>query len=357
MEQFDSLSLKATAKENIEFSAALRLASNITAEQRSQWVETVVDMLELTPIKDAIVGTAETGGMSFEQRKRVSIGVELASNPSILFLDEPTTGLDSRAAQVVIRNIRKVAASGRSVVCTIHQPSTPIFFSFDALLLLQRGGQTVYFGDLGKDGETLIRYLEQVPGVVPISQHQNPAVWMLEAIGAGTASIANDTDFHAYYKTSGLCEANTIHLNSLIKNENDPEYQNLHTSMKNTELQSTGFNASYWEQCRWLGYRFFTTYWRSPAYNVGRVVVAILIALLFGSAYPDFKYHDALGVISLTAVIFSTALFIGLTQMLIVLPMIFNERPAFYREQQSNMYSIVIYTFFASIVEVRHTFL
>jgi ABC-type multidrug transport system ATPase subunit len=106
-------------------------------------------MLELVPLSDTLVGTEANGGMSFEQKKRVSIGVELAANPAILFLDEPTTGLDSRAAQVVIRNIKRVAASGRSIVCTIHQPSTIIFSAFDALLLLQRGGQTVFFGNLG----------------------------------------------------------------------------------------------------------------------------------------------------------------------------------------------------------------
>lgn len=92
VEQFDSLSVKATAREAIEFSAALRLSSDITTEQRDKWVDTIVDMMELTSIQHRIIGSIESGGMSFEQRKRVSIGVELASNPSIIFLDEPTTG-------------------------------------------------------------------------------------------------------------------------------------------------------------------------------------------------------------------------------------------------------------------------
>lgn len=73
--------------------------------------------------------------------------------------------LDSRAAQVFIRNIRKIAASGRTIVCTIHQPSTPIFYQFDSLLLLKRGGQTVFFGKLGMRCESMIRYFEGVPGV------------------------------------------------------------------------------------------------------------------------------------------------------------------------------------------------
>lgn len=107
-----------------------------------------------------------TGGMSFEQKKRVSIGVELAANPAVLFLDEPTTGLDSRSAQVIIRCIKRLLDGGRTVVCTIHQPSTHIFESFDSLLLLKRGGQTVFFGKLGHHCERLIRYFEEVPGLM-----------------------------------------------------------------------------------------------------------------------------------------------------------------------------------------------
>jgi ABC-type multidrug transport system ATPase subunit len=125
----------------------------------------VFETLELGPIADVIIGSPEEGGMSFEQKKRVSIGVELAANPSLLFLDEPTTGLDSRAALVVIRCIKRVASTGRTVVCTIHQPSTSIFNAFDNLLLLKKGGQTVYFGPLGENSSELINYFQGIPGV------------------------------------------------------------------------------------------------------------------------------------------------------------------------------------------------
>ena len=74
-------------------------------------------------------------GLSVEQKKRVTIGVEMVSNPSVIFLDEPTSGLDSRSARVIMRAIRRIAQSGRTVVCTIHQPSFEIFSMFDRLLL------------------------------------------------------------------------------------------------------------------------------------------------------------------------------------------------------------------------------
>ena len=83
-----------------EFSAALRLPANVAARDRAAWVDTIMALLELQPLANTMVGEAASGGMSFAQKKRVSIAVELAANPAILFLDEPTTGLDSRAAQV-----------------------------------------------------------------------------------------------------------------------------------------------------------------------------------------------------------------------------------------------------------------
>lgn len=82
-------------------------------------------------------------GLSAGERKRLTIAVELCSNAAVLFVDEATTGLDSRAAAVVMRVLRAVAATGRTIICTIHQPSSELFFYFDDLLLLKRGGYQV----------------------------------------------------------------------------------------------------------------------------------------------------------------------------------------------------------------------
>ena len=87
--------------------------------------------------------------MTFEQKKRLSIAVELAASPSVIFLDEPTSGLDARAALLVMNALRKICDTGRTVVATIHQPSSAVFDMFDDLLLLKKGGKVVYFGELG----------------------------------------------------------------------------------------------------------------------------------------------------------------------------------------------------------------
>ena len=96
-------------------------------------------------------------GLNVEQRKRLTIGVELAAKPGLLlFLDEPTSGLDSQTAWEIAMLIRKLANNGQAILCTIHQPSGILFQQFDRLLLLAKGGRTVYFGDIGPDAKQMI---------------------------------------------------------------------------------------------------------------------------------------------------------------------------------------------------------
>lgn len=95
----------------------------------------VLETIELDGIKDALVGIPGVSGLSIEQRKRLTIAVELVANPSVIFMDEPTTGLDARAAAIVMRAVKNVADTGRTIVCTIHQPSIAIFEAFDEVNL------------------------------------------------------------------------------------------------------------------------------------------------------------------------------------------------------------------------------
>ncbi|KAG9144350.1 hypothetical protein Leryth_025211 [Lithospermum erythrorhizon] len=95
------------------------------------FVEEVMQLVELNSLRDSLVGLPGVDGLSIEQRKRLTIAVELVANPSIIFMDEPTSGLDARAAAIVMRTVRNTVDTGRTVVCTIHQPSVDIFEAFD----------------------------------------------------------------------------------------------------------------------------------------------------------------------------------------------------------------------------------
>jgi ABC-type multidrug transport system ATPase subunit len=132
-----------------------------------------------------------------------------AANPSVLFLDEPTSGLDSRAAQMVMRGIVNIVRSGRSVICTIHQPSRRIFLYFDQLLLLKRGGEVTYFGPTGENAQDLLGYFQSLPGVRECPANQNPASYMLEITGAGIGHTAA-RDFSLDYERSSLARKNCM---------------------------------------------------------------------------------------------------------------------------------------------------
>ena len=98
------------------------------------FVDEVMELVELTPLSGALVGLPGVDGLSTEQRKRLTIAVELVANPSIVFMDEPTSGLDARSAAIVMRTVRNIVNTGRTIVCTIHQPSIDIFESFDEVI-------------------------------------------------------------------------------------------------------------------------------------------------------------------------------------------------------------------------------
>lgn len=119
------------------------------------FVDEVMDLVELDNLKDAIVGLPGVTGLSTEQRKRLTIAVELVANPSIIFMDEPTSGLDARAAAIVMRTVRNTVDTGRTVVCTIHQPSIDIFEAFDEVQNLKN---TLLFPSSFKHANVLISY-------------------------------------------------------------------------------------------------------------------------------------------------------------------------------------------------------
>jgi ABC-type multidrug transport system ATPase subunit len=174
----------ATVRETLLFSAAMRLPAAVTARARAAFVEQIMRDLELDYCATRRVGRAgEAGGLAPGERKRLSIGVELAANPPVLLLDEPTSGLDARAAAVVVRALRRVAGQGhgRAVLATIHQPSAEVLGLFDSLLLLHAGGRVVFSGALGKGGARLREQFEAASGKT-LPGGKNPANWALELL-------------------------------------------------------------------------------------------------------------------------------------------------------------------------------
>ena len=144
VQQDDILMAVFTPREALRFSANIRL--KVSAESREEKVSKLLRDLGLEKCADTIIGSELIRGVSGGERKRTSIGVELLTNPSMIFLDEPTTGLDSNTAVTIMYLLRDMANSGRTIVSVIHQPSTEIFREFDKLILICKGN-IIYQGD------------------------------------------------------------------------------------------------------------------------------------------------------------------------------------------------------------------
>lgn len=134
-----------TVRENILHSARVRLPSTWEDKDIRAHVDSVIDCLELSHVRDSRVGTVGKPLISGGQRKRVSIGMELAAAPMAIFLDEPTSGLDATAASSIMRTLKAIARIGISVIVIIHQPRMEIFEMLDQLILLANG-QIIYEG-------------------------------------------------------------------------------------------------------------------------------------------------------------------------------------------------------------------
>ncbi|KAL1365101.1 hypothetical protein HN51_013194 [Arachis hypogaea] len=162
-----------TVHETLVFSALLRLPNSLSKQEKIAHACAVMDELDLNHCKDTIMGGPLLRGVSGGERKRVSIGQELLTNPSLLLVDEPTSGLDSTTARRIVLTLCDLAKSGRTVVMTIHQPSSKLFYMFPKILLLS-DGSTLYFGK----GELVMNYFYSI-GYAP-SVAMNPTDFLLD---------------------------------------------------------------------------------------------------------------------------------------------------------------------------------
>lgn len=135
-----------TPRETITYSAHLRLPTSMTKEEVNDIVEGTIMEMGLGDCADRLVGNWQVRGISGGEKKRLSIALEILVRPRILFLDEPTTGLDSASAFFVVQALKNISRDGRTVISSIHQPSSEVFALFDDLFLLS-GGEAVYFGE------------------------------------------------------------------------------------------------------------------------------------------------------------------------------------------------------------------
>ncbi|TFY58327.1 hypothetical protein EVG20_g8195 [Dentipellis fragilis] len=340
-EQMDVHEPTTTIREAMRFSAYLRQPAHVPKEEKDAYVEDMIELLELQELADAIVWS-----LGVEARKRLTIGVELASKPELLlFLDEPTSGLDAQSAWNLVRFLRKLADSGQAILCTIHQPSSLLFESFDRLLLLGRGGNTIYFGDIGEDSSVMREYFARNGAVCP--GNVNPAEYMLEAIGAGVTPRIGPKDWKDIWLESPECEKvkkeiADIKAKALAKGEEGSKKHSMYATPFIYQLQI-------------VVARNFRALWRSPEYVFTRLfshlIVSLLVSLPFlqlGNSAQDLQYR-VFGI-------FFASILPGLVIPQLMPIFIYNRR-TFIREASSRIYSPYVFAIGQLLGEIPYSVL
>lgn len=258
-----------TVREALRFSALLRQPARYTRAEKLSYVDTVIDLLEMQEYSDAVIGVPGEG-LNVEQRKRLTIGVELAARPQLLlFLDEPTSGLDSQTSWSICNLMEKLTKSGNSVLCTIHQPSSMLFQRFDRLLLLAKGGRTVYFGEIGRNSGTLVDYFVRNGGP-ELPAGANPAEYMLGVIGAAPGAHT-DIDWPAVWRESPEYRGVQDELARLAAGGSKAEAAEGVNDPSAYEEFAAPFSVQWWQVTK----RVFEQYWRTPSYIYSKALMTV----------------------------------------------------------------------------------
>jgi ABC-type multidrug transport system permease subunit len=241
-------------------------------------------------------------------------------------LMQPTSGLDARGALVIMRAMKRIADTGRTVCATIHQPSAAVFEMFDDLLLLQRGGEVVFFGELGQESCLLVEYFESM-GADPIKHGENPAAWMLRAY----THEGDERNWKDLFEGSEQYQILKESLASLRESLDESK----------RIAYSSVFAASNHTQQILMMRRIFRIMMRSPSYNLARLMIAVFYSLLIGTVFVRsqnkgnvFSQYQVDGILS---TIFLGLIIIGVVSISMSVPVMKQIRDVFYKHRASGM--------------------
>uniref|UniRef100_A0AAQ6IDH7 ABC transporter domain-containing protein n=1 Tax=Anabas testudineus TaxID=64144 RepID=A0AAQ6IDH7_ANATE len=333
-----------TVRENLHFSAALRLPSSVPQSDKEARVNHLIKELGLTKVADSKVGTQMTRGISGGERKRTNIGMELIIDPSVLFLDEPTTGLDASTANSVLLLLKRMAAHGRTIIMSIHQPRYSIYRLFDTLTLLV-SGKMVYHGP----AENALNYFAN--SGYPCEPHNNPADFFLDVINGdftATAKIhgSEDLDFEELsssrqsieerlveeYRNSSYFSDTRVELDRIVQ---DKEF------VMRPQSHIITYNSSFMHQLRWVLKRTFQNLMLNPQISVAQLGVNVFLALIVGAIFFGVK-DDQSGIQNRMGALF----FITINQCFSTVSaaeLFIIERKLFVHEYISGYYRVSVY--------------
>lgn len=172
----DALMPALTVRESLRYAAGLRLPHTMSKADKFQRAEEVLMKCGLKDCADNIIGNDLRKGISGGEKRRVTIAIQILTDPKVLLLDEPTSGLDAFTATSIIDVLCALAAEGRTLIMTIHQARTDVFQHFHNVLLLARGGSLAYSGP----GSKMLEHFSRLGHDCPVTT--NPADFVLDLI-------------------------------------------------------------------------------------------------------------------------------------------------------------------------------
>ncbi|XP_042496053.1 ABC transporter G family member 26 [Macadamia integrifolia] len=340
--QDDVLFPQLTVEETLVFAAFLRLPSNMSRQQKHSRVEMIVKELGLESCRHTRIGGSLVKGVSGGERKRTSIGHEILVDPSLLLLDEPTSGLDSTSANKLLQILQRVAKAGRTVITTIHQPSSRMFHMFDKLLLISEG-YPVYYGK-ARDSVEYFSSLRFIPEIA-----MNPAEFILDLATGQVNDISVPQDLLTprgtpeferevvkYLQRKYKVEVEPIEKGENHRTRNTPEHLQLAIQVKKD------WTMSWWEQFTIISKRTFKA--RSRDYfDKLRLAQALGVAVLLGLLWwkstmeTEAQLRDQIGLLYYICIFWSSSSIFGAVY---VFPF---EKVYLVKERKADMYRLSVY--------------
>ncbi|KAG0620262.1 hypothetical protein M758_4G202700 [Ceratodon purpureus] len=358
--QTDDLIGTLTVRETIYYSANLRLPSTVTRAEKKAIVDSTIQEMGLFDCRNTPVGNWHLRGLSGGEKRRLSIALEILTRPRLLFLDEPTSGLDSAAAFFVVTTLRNLARDGRTIIASIHQPSSEVFELFDNLTLLS-SGKLIYFGQANCAIEHFTAAGFSCPPL------RNPSDHFLRAINSDFDQVKSNLkgSFKIRDKESvELMDKMSTHqvVRILSDSYQNSEYAMLAMSriheilqLQGTVLESGGSQASFFKQCLTLTRRSFVNMSRDIGYYWLRLVIYITLSFCLGSIFfkLDKSYSSIMGRAGCIAYVggFLTFMSIG------GFPSFVEDMKVFNRERLNGHYGVIAFVVGNTLSSIPFLFL
>ncbi|XP_057379243.1 protein white-like [Daphnia carinata] len=336
-----------TVKEHLEFQALLRMEKHLSYDERMIRVGEVIHELGLRKCENTVIGNPERGikGISGGERKRLAFASEVLTNPSLMFCDEPTSGLDSYMAQNIVQVLKNIASTGKTVVCTIHQPSSEVFALFDRILLMAEG-RTAFLGPVS---EALNFFSARG---LPCPSNYNPADYYIHTLatvpGQEVDSRKKSKDICDAYESSqaGQQVLEIVKANRSLNSTESQEFE-----LAEVKAKKSPYKASWFAQFRAVLWRSVIAVVREPVVLRVKAFQTIFISAIIALIYQGqtLEFDNVRNI--------QGALFIFLTNMTFqnvfgVVNAITGELPIFLREHFNGMYRTDVYFICKSIADL-----